>query len=80
MTDDSMPYIIHYLNLTLEELSLEDIDDGDGINLTAYVKLKSMSRLKILKLYHKRDDCEEIQNLRQHLPHVKIQGNPRGLH
>ena len=80
LTDDSLTYIRDYLNLTLEELSLDDKDDDDGISFASYFKLKSMSRLKILKLYHKRDDCEEIQNLRQHLPHVKIQGNPWGPH
>ena len=76
LTDDSLTYIRDYLNLTLEELSLDDIDDDDGINFTAYFKLKSMSRLKILKLNRKGDNCVEIQKLRQHLPHMKIQGFP----
>jgi hypothetical protein len=76
LTDDSLTYIRDYLNLTLEELSLDDVDDGDGISFTAYFKLKSMSRLKILKLDHKGDNCVEIQKLRQHLPHMKIQGFP----
>lgn len=76
MTDVSLTYIRDYLNLTLEELSLEDVDDGNDINFTAFLKLKSMPRLKILNLNHKKDDCEEIQNLRQHLPHIKIQGFP----
>ena len=74
LTDDSLTYIRDYLNLTLEELSLDDIDDGNDISFTAFLKLKSMPRLKILNINHKKDDCEEIQNLRQHLPHIKLQG------
>ena len=70
MTDDSLKYIRQYLNLTLEELSLVEDDD---ISFTGFLELKSMPRLKLLILYHKKD--EEIQNLRQHLPHVKILGD-----
>ena len=70
MTDDSLKYIRQYLNLTLEELSLVEDDD---ISFTGFLELKSMPRLKLLNLYHKKD--EEIQNLRQHLPHLKILGD-----
>ena len=79
ITDDSLTYIRDYLNLTLEELSLEYVADGNDISFTAFLKLKSMPRLKILNLNHKKDDCEEIQNLRQHLPLIKIQRFPRRL-
>ena len=76
MTDESLTYIRQYLNLTLEELSL--IDDanaatfpfGFSTTFTGFLELKSMLRLKILNLYHDKDDC--AMNLRQHLPQVKI--------
>ena len=67
MTDDSLTYIRQYLNLTLEELSLVEDDD---ISFTGFLELKSMPRLKLLNLYHKKD--KEIQNLRQHLPHLNL--------
>ena len=78
MTDDSMPYIIQYLNLTLEELSLVDdgvcdnVDRTQCISFSGLLKLKSMPKLKILNLLNKQGNCEEIQNLREHLPHIKI--------
>ena len=80
ITDDSLTYIRDYLNHTLEELSLENVDDGNYISFTAILKLKSMPRLKFLNLnLVKKDDCEEIQNFRLHMPHIKIQGFPRTL-
>ena len=85
MTDDSMPYIIHYLNHTLEELSL--VDDGicnnddrtQCISFSGLLKLKFMPKLKILNLLTRQDNCEEIQNLREHLPHIKIKGDTMNL-
>ena len=81
MTDSSLTYIRQYLNLTLEELSL--VDDagasagpgpgaafGYGITFSGFLELKSMPKLKILNLYHEKEDC--AMNLRQHLPHIKI--------
>ena len=76
ISDDSLTYIKQYLNLTLEELSLIDCGTGyennNHISFTGFLELKSMPRLKVLNLYHRKYDCEEIQNLRQHLPHIKI--------
>ena len=43
------------------------------ISFDAFLKLKSMPRLKILNLYHKHGD-EEFEDLRQHLPHLMIKG------
>ena len=43
------------------------------ISFNAFLKLKSMPRLKILNLYHKHGD-EEFEDLRQHLPHLMIKG------
>ena len=68
ITDDSLRNIIQYLNLTLEELSLGPCE----ISFTSCLELKSMPRLKILNLYCREDLEKEIQNLRQHLPHLKI--------
>ena len=78
MSDDSFTYIRQYLNLTLEELSLRDdgtgTEDGNDISFAGFLKLKTMPRLKILKLYDKEDDCVAIHCLRHHLPHMKISG------
>ena len=46
----------------------------NGISFTGLLQLKSMQRLQILNLYYEKDDSEEIQNLRQHLPQLKIKG------
>ena len=76
MSDVSLTYIRKYLNFTLEELSLVDdgtgTEDGNDITFTGFLELKSMPKLKVLYLYHEKFDCEKIQNLRQHLPHMKI--------
>ena len=88
ITDDSLKNIRQCLNLTLEELSLGAtgfwpaglepgifwLYDNDDISFTGFFGLKSMPRLKNLNLYYKKDDGEEIQNLRQHLPHLMIKG------
>ena len=42
------------------------------ISLIGCLELKSMPRLKILNLYYHKNDYDEIQNLRQHLPHLMI--------
>ena len=84
ITDDSLKNIRKCLNLTLEELSLgtttgfepgtfPDAHDG-AISCTGFLELESMPKLKILNLYYKKDDGEEIQHLRQHLPHLLIKG------
>ena len=76
ISDDSLTYIKQYLNLTLEELSLIDCGTGyennNHISFAGFLELKSIPRLKVLNLYHRKYDCEEIQNLRQLLPHIKI--------
>ena len=81
ITDDSLTNISQRLNLTLEELSLgtnydrfiHDSSD-DSISLTGFLELKYMPRLTILNLYYENGNCEEIQNLKRHLPHLMIKG------
>ena len=69
ITDKTLTNIRHYLNLTLEELSFVEW----YTTKTGLLQLKSMPRLKRLNFYNKFErDCEEIQNLRQHLPHLMI--------
>ena len=84
ITDDSLTNIRECLNLTLEELSLgkagfessrfRNTHNGP-ISFTGFLELKPMPRLKILNLYYKKDDGKEIQNLRQHLPHLTVKGH-----
>ena len=76
ISDDSLQHIRQHLNLTLEELNLGCTVHNPikGISFTGLLQLKSMQRLQILNLYYEKDDSEEIQNLRQHLPQLKIKG------
>ena len=68
ITNNSLKTIRQYLNLTLEELSWAYYWTFPG-----FLELKSMPKLKILKLYtSKGEDDKRIQNLRQHLPHLMI--------
>ena len=78
ITDISFTNIRHYLNLTLEELSLTEYK---SIRFTGIFELKSMPRLKCLKLRYKEEDWTEAhkqeldticQYMRQHLPHLMI--------
>ena len=70
ITDESLRNISYYLNLTLEELSFAA---SLYTTKTGLLELKSMSRLKRLNFYYSRErDCEVIQKLRQHLPHLMI--------
>ena len=78
ITDFSFTNIRRYLNLTLEELSLTEYK---SINFTGIFELKSMPRLKCLKLRYKEEDWKEAhkqeldticQYLRQHLHHLMI--------
>ena len=78
ITDCSFTNIRHYLNLTLEELSLTEYF---SISFTGIFELKSMPRLKCLKLRYKEEDWTEAhkqdidticQYLRHHLPHLMI--------
>ena len=48
LTDDSLTYIRDYLNLTLEELRLTDINDE--ISFNGFLELKSIARHEILNL------------------------------
>ena len=74
ITSNSLKTIRQYLNLTLEELSLDfGINYMNGYNIfTSFLELKSMARLKTLNLYNKKEKDSEIQNLKQHLPHLRI--------
>ena len=74
ITDRSLKNIGQYLNFTLEELSLGGTLQhlSMHISLTGILALKSMPRLKILNVYNYEKNGKEIQNLRYHLPHLKI--------
>ena len=74
ITDRSLKNIGQYLNPTLEELSLGGTFQHLSfyISLSGILALKSMPRLKILNVYNYEKNDKEIQNLRQHLPHLKI--------
>ena len=78
ITDISFTNIRRYLNLTLEELSLTEYK---SISFFGIFELKSMPRLKCLKLRYKEEDRTEAhkqelyticQYLRKHLPHLMI--------
>ena len=72
LNNGSLTNIRQQLSLTLEELSL-----GSGfvrLSFNDFLELKFMPRLKILNLYNGKEDAKEIQNLREHLPHLKING------
>jgi hypothetical protein len=82
MTDESFFCIKRHLNLTLEELTLVAYE---GFSFDGFLKLKSMPKLKSLNLHYKEIDEdykeineEEIQNLRVHLPYMKIYGCTKG--
>ena len=77
ISDELLANIRQFLNLTLEELSFKLRYNS----LSGFLELKSMPRLKTLKLYtysrrsftySKKIDDEKIQNLKQHLPHLMI--------
>ena len=74
ITDRSLKNIGQYLNLTLEELSLGGTLQHLSmyISLTGILALKSMPKLEILNVNNYEKNDKEIQNLRQHLPHLKI--------
>ena len=76
ISDDSLQHIRQHLNLTLEELNLGCTvhNPHNNISFTGLLQLNSMQRLQILNLYYEKDDSDEIQNLRQHLPQLKIKG------
>ena len=78
--DDSLKTIGQYLNLTLEELTLGYRHCGQQ-KFNNFLELKSMPKLKILNVYniqwkiknvYRTRLYEEIQNLRQNLPHLMI--------
>ena len=78
--EDSLKTIGQHLNLTLEELTLGYRHCGQQ-KFNNFLELKSMPRLKILNVYnihwkiknvYRTMVYEEIQNLRQHLPHLMI--------
>ena len=69
VTNDSFKNIAQYLNLTLEELTLAYYGHKP---FTCFLELKFMQRLKILNVFDYTEEGKEIQNLRQHLPHLMI--------
>ena len=71
VSNHSLMNIRRYLNLTLEELELPVNTD---LTFTDFLKLKSMPRLKILStcLYNENKYVEDVQKLRQYLPHLTI--------
>ena len=74
ITDVSLTNIRHYLNLTLEELSLTEFL-SKNISATGILELKSMPRLKSLKLRYKEEDWPGLDIIFQylrHLPHLTI--------
>ena len=75
MTDELLTNIRQCLNLTLEELSCKQRRPLNA-SFRGFLELKFMPRLNILNLYYnscyEEYDEEEIQNLRQHLPHLMI--------
>ena len=71
INDDTITHIRQYLSLTLEEMSLSPYEGG--ISYIDCVGLKYMRRLKTLNfVYCKKKDEEEIQWVRQFLPHLMI--------
>ena len=77
ISDELLANIRQFLNLTLEELSFKLRYNS----LSGFLELKSMPRLKTLKLYtysrrsltySKKINDEKIQNLKKHLPHLMI--------
>ena len=80
ISDYSLKHIVQQLNLTLEELSLGCTVHylHYDMSFTGLLQLKSMQRLQILNLYYEKDDSDKIQNLRQHLPQLKIKGLLQG--
>ena len=71
--DDSL------LSLEFDPLHRNNIIDfreanPPDISLNGYLELKSMPKLRILNLYYEKDDGEEIQSLREHLPNLTIKG------
>jgi hypothetical protein len=74
ISDESLKTIGQYLNLALRELTL-GYHSSRKLFTHGFLELKFMPRLKILNIYIRRalNDCnKEIQNLRQHLPHLMI--------
>ena len=49
------------------------LGNSPSISFNTFLELKSMQRLKILNLYYKHGG-KELENLRQHLPHLMIKG------
>ena len=74
MTNDSLKTIRQYLNFTLEELSMTYYG-SKWLSFNGFLELKSMPKLKVMNLYFEKKNNEEIQNLRQQLPHLVIRTN-----
>ena len=72
INNGSLTNIRQHLSFTLEELSLGS--RFERLSFNGFLELKFMPRLKILNLYNGKENAKEIQNLREHLPHLKING------
>jgi hypothetical protein len=72
INNGSLTNIRQHLSFTLEELSLGS--RFERLTFNGFLELKFMPKLKILNLYNGKEDAKEIQNLREHLPHLKING------
>ena len=68
ITKFSLKIIIKYLSLSLEELTMNYRVGSKP----SFLELKSMPRLKFLYLHSLTLNADEIQSLRQELPHLKI--------
>ena len=67
ITNDSVRSIIKHLNTSLKKLDMS----GINVDFAALLQFRSISTLKTLISYGRLDD-EEMKNLQQQLPHIKI--------
>ena len=74
ITNDSVKSIIEHLNY-LEKLDVSNTN----VDFSMLLQLKSIPTLKVLRFgWYKKEDPEEIKNLKLRLPHVRI--NEEYLH
>ena len=67
ITNDSVRSIIKHLNTSLKKLDVS----GINVDFATLLQFRSISTLKTLICYGRLDD-EEMKNLQQQLPHIKI--------
>jgi len=71
ITNDSVHSIIEHLKTSLEELNVH----GTDVDFTSLLELKSMPAMKTLICfdpYNNDDHAEDIENLKQQLPNIRI--------